>query len=66
MIDRFARQGGRTMNKKWSWKKISAIGASAMLAFSLTFGLVFSDLSPNGGLDSAENGITAPVEGGGY
>ncbi len=53
------------MNKKWSWKKISAIGASAMLAFSLTFGLVFSDLSPNGGLDSAENGITDSIEGGG-
>ncbi len=51
--------------KKWSWKKISAIGVSAMLAFSLTFGLVFSDLSPNGGPDSAENGITDSIEGGG-
>ena len=51
--------------KKWSWKKISAIGVSMALALSLTFGLVFSDLSPDGGLGSADNQITDSVEGGG-
>ena len=51
------------MNKKWSWKKISAIGASAMLAFSLTFGLVFSD---HGAPEPAATGPTAPPAGGGY
>ncbi len=35
------------------------------LALSLTFGLVFSDLSPDGGLGSADNQITDSVEGGG-
>ena len=53
------------MKKKWSWKKVSAIGAGAMLALSFAFGLVFSNLSLNGNdLDSASN-TTQNTEGGG-
>lgn len=53
------------MKKHGGWKRVSAIGAGAMLALSLTFGLVFSDLSVSGNETSVDNDLSQNITGGG-
>lgn len=52
------------MKKHGGWKRVSAIGAGAMLALSLTFGLVFSDLSVSGNETSVDNDLSQNITGG--
>ena len=54
------------MKKKWDFKRISAIGAGAVMALSIAFGMGFSDFSKTDSenVDSANSEITETVKGG--